>query len=76
MTVAFTVAHPVTHRAQLLELNIEYVTWVMDASFMDSAQRLHETMGFVDCPIYEGVEVPPAFQENWRFMERALTAAP
>ncbi|MEO5692154.1 MAG: GNAT family N-acetyltransferase [Usitatibacter sp.] len=177
MTVAFTVAHPVKHRAELLELNIEYVTWVMDgiekmmgaqavdvlgapvpeyvaatlekvagdppprgafyivevdgnlagmgglrylqpglaeikrvyvrpgfrgmklggtilarllqdatafgyrravldtASFMDSAQRLYEAMGFVDCPIYEGVEVPPAFQKNWRFMERSLATA-
>ncbi len=178
MAVAFTIAHPARHRAELLELNIEYVTWVMDgiektmgakaadvlgatvpeyiaatlekvagdapprgvfyivevdgklagmgglrclqpglaeikrlyvrpacrglklggtilarlledakafgyqrvvldtASFMDSAQHLYEAMGFVDCPVYEGVEVPVAFQENWRFMECSLVPSP
>jgi GNAT superfamily N-acetyltransferase len=40
--------------------------------FMKSAHRLYERNGFTDCPIYEGVEVPPAFHGRWRFMERKL----
>ena len=42
------------------------------ALFMKSAHRVYESNGFVDCPVYEGVEVPPAFHVRWRFMERAL----
>ncbi|TDP74288.1 GNAT family N-acetyltransferase [Roseateles toxinivorans] len=42
------------------------------ALFMRSAHRLYENHGFVDCPAYEGTEVPPAFQTRWRFMTRAL----
>jgi len=42
------------------------------APFMRSAHRLYESHGFVDCPAYQGTEVPPAFQARWRFMMRAL----
>jgi hypothetical protein len=42
------------------------------ALFMKSAHRLYETNGFMDCPAYEGVEVPAAFHAQWRFMERPL----
>lgn len=42
------------------------------ALFMQSAHRLYESNGFVDCPLYEGVEVPPAFRSRWRYMEREL----
>jgi GNAT superfamily N-acetyltransferase len=40
--------------------------------FMESAHRLYERHGFKDCPVYEGVEVPSAFHNQWRFMERTL----
>lgn len=40
--------------------------------FMKSAHRIYERKGFTDCPAYEGVEVPPAFHDQWRFMERTL----
>ncbi len=40
--------------------------------FMQSAHRLYESHGFVDCAPYEGVETPPQFHARWRFMERAL----
>ena len=40
--------------------------------FMKSAHRLYERMGFTDCPIYEGVEVPEMFHDQWRFMDRTL----
>lgn len=42
------------------------------APFMASAHRLYEGHGFIDCPAYEGTEVPAAFQGRWRFMTRAL----
>ncbi|MBT9503243.1 MAG: GNAT family N-acetyltransferase [Burkholderiaceae bacterium] len=42
------------------------------APFMRSAHRLYENHGFVDCPAYEGTEVPQAFQARWRFMTRTL----
>ena len=42
------------------------------ALFMRSAHRLYENNGFVDCPVYEGIEVPPAFRSRWRYMERGL----
>ena len=40
--------------------------------FMKSAHRLYERYGFTDCPVYEGVEVPPAFHDRWRFMQLSL----
>lgn len=42
------------------------------ALFMKAAHRLYEDHDFVDCPAYDGVEVPSAFHTRWRFMERAL----
>lgn len=42
------------------------------ALFMKSAHRLYERNGFTDCPAYEGVEVPAAFHDQWRFMKRTL----
>jgi GNAT superfamily N-acetyltransferase len=42
------------------------------APFMKAAHRVYENKGFVDCPSYEGVEVPHEFHDRWRFMERAL----
>jgi hypothetical protein len=39
---------------------------------MTSAQRVYESNGFVDRPVYAGVEVPSDFHAHWRFMERAL----
>jgi ribosomal protein S18 acetylase RimI-like enzyme len=38
------------------------------APFMQSAQRLYRSLGFVDCPAYEGTEVPAALQGSWCFM--------
>jgi GNAT superfamily N-acetyltransferase len=40
--------------------------------FMLSAHRLYENNGFVDCPVYEGIEVPPEFRSRWRYMARGL----
>ena len=40
--------------------------------FMRSAHRLYESNGFVDCPVYEGIEVPPKFRSRWRYMARSL----
>lgn len=40
--------------------------------FMKSAQRVYERIGFTDCPVYEGAEVPEAFYDRWRFMQRSL----
>lgn len=40
--------------------------------FMQSAQRLYQAHGFVDCPPYDGVEVPAAVHAQWRFMRKAL----
>ncbi len=40
--------------------------------FMQSAQRLYAAQGFVDCAPYDGVEVPAALHERWRFMRRPL----
>lgn len=42
------------------------------APFMTAAHRLYESQGFVDCPAYEGTEVPAEFHARWRFMTRAL----
>ena len=42
-------------------------------NFMDAAHRLYEAHGFRDCAAYEGVEVPVAFHEGWRFMERPVS---
>jgi GNAT superfamily N-acetyltransferase len=40
--------------------------------FMTAAHQLYETCGFVDCPAYDGVEVPSIFHGQWRFMRRVL----
>lgn len=40
--------------------------------FMTAAHRLYEAFGFVDCPAYQGVEVPSTFHAQWRFMKREL----
>lgn len=42
------------------------------APFMQTAQRLYEALGFVDCAAYEGTEVPVALNASWRFMARDL----
>lgn len=42
------------------------------APFMRPAHRIYEALGFRDCPTYDGVEVPPRFRGQWRFMRRAL----
>ncbi len=42
------------------------------APFMQSAQRLYQGLGFEDCPVYDGTEVPLALQARWRFMARAV----
>jgi ribosomal protein S18 acetylase RimI-like enzyme len=39
--------------------------------FMQAAQALYESLGFVDCAPYP-VEMPPAFQSQLRFMELAF----
>lgn len=41
---------------------------------MADAQRLYRSRGFVECPPYEGTEIPPHLQQHWLFFERA--AAP
>lgn len=43
------------------------------APFMQSAHRLYERCGFVDCAAYSGTEVPEALHPVWRFMQRGLT---
>ncbi len=42
------------------------------APFMQTAQRLYESLGFVDCAAYEGTEVPAAMNSSWRFMARDI----
>lgn len=42
------------------------------APFMQAAQRIYATAGFVDCRPYAGVEVPAVLHQGWRFMERAV----
>ena len=42
------------------------------APFMKSAHRIYEAAGFVDRAPYPEAEVPEAFFEHWRFMERQL----
>ncbi|MFO1312715.1 MAG: GNAT family N-acetyltransferase [Burkholderiales bacterium] len=50
-----------------------YETACLDtAPFMKTAHRLYESAGFTDRPPYAGVEVPPEFHAQWRFMERPL----
>jgi len=44
------------------------------APFMKSAQRIYEAAGFIDRPPYPDAEVPEAFHERWRFMERPLSS--
>ena len=45
-------------------------------NFMKAAHRLYEAHGFHDCAAYAGVEVPAAFHEGWRFMERMVSETP
>ena len=42
------------------------------APFMDSAQRLYRSAGFIDCAPYAGTEVPAEWHAHWHFMEKAL----
>jgi GNAT superfamily N-acetyltransferase len=42
------------------------------APFMTSAHRIYERNGFVDCPAYEGSEVPQGFTHRWRYFQRTL----
>ena len=42
------------------------------APFMQTAQRLYEALGFIDCGAYEGTEVPVAMNASWRFMARDI----
>jgi N-acetylglutamate synthase-like GNAT family acetyltransferase len=44
------------------------------APFMQSAQRMYEAHGFIDCAAYAESEVPSALHSVWRFMERAVSA--
>jgi GNAT superfamily N-acetyltransferase len=48
--------------------------YLESAPFMTSAHRLYEAAGFTDRPPYLGAEVPEAFYERWRFMERPLAS--
>ena len=49
-----------------------YATVRLDTTpFMKSAQRLYESLGFVDCAPYP-VEMPEAFRASLRFMALAL----
>jgi GNAT superfamily N-acetyltransferase len=38
--------------------------------FMAEAQRLYRSRGFVECPPYEGTEIPPHLQQYGLFFER------
>jgi GNAT superfamily N-acetyltransferase len=50
-----------------------YRSVVLDsAPFMQSAQQLYESAGFVDRAPYAGTEVPATLHHAWRFMERPL----
>lgn len=42
------------------------------APFMQAAQHIYATEGFVDCDPYAGVEVPAVLHVGWRFMQRAV----
>ncbi len=42
------------------------------APFMPEAQALYERLGFQDCPVYAGTEVPAPLRPQWRFMQRPL----
>jgi GNAT superfamily N-acetyltransferase len=54
-------------------LSFGYQTACLDTGpFMQAAHRLYEQYGFVDCQPYDGVEVPAAFHDQWRFMQRSL----
>ena len=40
--------------------------------FMADAQRLYRSRGFLECPPYEGTEIPPELQTHWLFFEKNL----
>jgi len=42
------------------------------APFMVAAQRLYQSLGFVDRSPYDGTEVPEVLHSQWRFMELDL----
>jgi ribosomal protein S18 acetylase RimI-like enzyme len=44
------------------------------ADFMDSAQRLYRSRGFIERPPYEGTEIPTQLHEHWLFFERTVGA--
>lgn len=44
------------------------------APFMEAAHRLYEQAGFADRSPYPEAEVPAAFHDRWRFMERPVAA--
>lgn len=42
------------------------------ARFMSAAHRLYRSRGFVECPPYDGSEIPTHLQAHWLFFERRL----
>ncbi len=86
--LAFLPSDAVAHRSELVELNIEYLTWVLtgfssitgtsvrDMLGMDIPQYVDKGIyvrhGFTDRPPYDEVEAPKALHPIIRFMERAL----
>jgi GNAT superfamily N-acetyltransferase len=40
--------------------------------FMTDAQRLYRSRGFLECPPYDGTEIPPEVQTHWLFFEKDL----
>jgi GNAT superfamily N-acetyltransferase len=45
------------------------------ARFMQDAQGLYRSRGFVERDPYQGTEIPPDFQRYWAFFERPVTDA-
>ena len=45
------------------------------ARFMQDAQRLYRSRGFVERGPYQGTEIPPHFQRYWAFFERPVAGA-
>ena len=45
------------------------------AIFMKEAHALYRTLGFIDCPAYEGAEPPTQLIPHWLYMELNLTRA-
>lgn len=54
-------------------VSLGYETLKLDTGmFMESAHRIYESLGFLDCEAYVGAEPPQELRPYWRFMEKSL----